>query len=120
MNEKQSFIIEDLDDYHVVIKADDKYRVRKELDIEVRLVSFVTPPQTTHFGPCCSSRKIPTTRSRALSQGPSDMTFCFNHLDFCAQVIYSASSVKVQPIARHSKPWTSTNLTSGLSLADSN
>jgi hypothetical protein len=72
MNEKQSFIIEDLDDYHVVIKADDEYRVRKELDIEVRLVSFVTPPRTTHFGPCCSSRRTPTTRSRALPQGPSD------------------------------------------------
>ncbi|KAJ2933108.1 hypothetical protein H1R20_g3568, partial [Candolleomyces eurysporus] len=35
MNEKQSFIIEDLDDYHVVIKADDEYRVRKELDLEL-------------------------------------------------------------------------------------
>ena len=50
MNEKQSFIIEDLDDYHVVIKADEEYRVRKELDIEVRLVS-VTPPRTPRIDP---------------------------------------------------------------------
>lgn len=35
MNEKQSFIIEDLDDYHVVIKADDEWRVRRELETEV-------------------------------------------------------------------------------------
>ncbi|KNZ75879.1 hypothetical protein J132_00892 [Termitomyces sp. J132] len=37
MNEKESFIIEDLDDYHLVIKADEEYRVRKELEVEVRL-----------------------------------------------------------------------------------
>jgi len=36
MNEQQSFIIEDLDDYHLVIKADEEYRVRKELETEVR------------------------------------------------------------------------------------
>ena len=36
MNEQQSFIIEDLDDYHLVIKADEEYRVRKELEAEVR------------------------------------------------------------------------------------
>ena len=41
MNEKESFIIEDLDDYHLVIKADEEYRVRKELEVEVRL--FFTP-----------------------------------------------------------------------------
>ncbi|KAJ2912743.1 hypothetical protein MD484_g7679, partial [Candolleomyces efflorescens] len=35
MDEKQKFIIEDLDDYHIVIKVDDEYRVRKELDIEL-------------------------------------------------------------------------------------
>lgn len=39
MNEKRSFIIEDLDDQHVVIKADEEYRVRKELEVEVRLTS---------------------------------------------------------------------------------
>lgn len=36
LNEKQSFIIEDLDDFHVVIKADEEYRVRKQLENEVR------------------------------------------------------------------------------------
>lgn len=35
MNEKEPFIIEDLDDYHLVIKADDEYRVRKDLEAEV-------------------------------------------------------------------------------------
>ncbi|KAJ7472308.1 TFIIH subunit TTDA/Tfb5 [Mycena galericulata] len=35
MNEKESFIIEDLDDYHLVIKADEEYRVRRELEIEL-------------------------------------------------------------------------------------
>ena len=37
MNEKRSFIIEDLDEHHVVIKADEEYRVRKELESEVSL-----------------------------------------------------------------------------------
>ena len=36
MNARQAFIIEDLDDYHVIIKADEEYRVRSELDTEVR------------------------------------------------------------------------------------
>lgn len=36
MNEKQSFIIDDLDDTHVVIKADEEFRVRRELEAEVR------------------------------------------------------------------------------------
>ena len=36
MNEKESFIIEDLDEYHLVIKAEQEYRVRKELEVEVR------------------------------------------------------------------------------------
>lgn len=35
MNEKESFIIEDLDDHHLVIKAEQEYRVRKELEAEV-------------------------------------------------------------------------------------
>ncbi|KAK2459996.1 hypothetical protein APHAL10511_008002 [Amanita phalloides] len=35
MNEKQGFIIEELDDYHLVIKADDEWRVKKELETEV-------------------------------------------------------------------------------------
>ena len=35
MNEKQNFIIEDLDDRHLVIKADEEYCVRQDLEIEV-------------------------------------------------------------------------------------
>ncbi|KAJ7621196.1 hypothetical protein FB45DRAFT_700539, partial [Roridomyces roridus] len=35
MNESQGFIIEDLDDYHLVIKADEEYRIRRELEIEL-------------------------------------------------------------------------------------
>jgi len=44
MNEKESFIIEDLDEYHLVIKAEQEYRVRKELEVEVRFnpTSFTT------------------------------------------------------------------------------
>jgi hypothetical protein len=38
MNEKESFIIEDLDDFHLVIKADEEYRVRSELEAEVRFL----------------------------------------------------------------------------------
>jgi len=35
MNEKQSFIIEDLDDFHVVVKADEEWRIRRELEAEL-------------------------------------------------------------------------------------
>ncbi|KAG9315343.1 transcription factor TFIIH complex subunit Tfb5-domain-containing protein [Chiua virens] len=35
MNERAPFIIEDLDDYHLIIKADEEYRARKELDTEL-------------------------------------------------------------------------------------
>ncbi|KAI0317957.1 nucleotide excision repair TFIIH subunit [Amylostereum chailletii] len=35
MNEKQSFIIEDLDECHVIIKADEEYRVRRDLEAEL-------------------------------------------------------------------------------------
>lgn len=43
MNEKNAFIIEDLDDYHLVIKADEEYRVRSELETEVWKYIFVPP-----------------------------------------------------------------------------
>lgn len=43
MNEKQSFVIEDLDDYHLVIKGDEEYRVRQELEAEVRLFATSIP-----------------------------------------------------------------------------
>lgn len=35
MNERDNFIVEDLDDFHVIIKADEEYRVRKQLELEV-------------------------------------------------------------------------------------
>ncbi|KAF9527230.1 nucleotide excision repair TFIIH subunit [Crepidotus variabilis] len=35
MNEKESFIIEDLDDHHVVIKAEHEWRVRQDLESEL-------------------------------------------------------------------------------------
>ncbi|KAF8519171.1 TFIIH subunit TTDA/Tfb5 [Gautieria morchelliformis] len=35
MDEKQHFIIQDLDDNHLLIKADEEDRVRKELDAEL-------------------------------------------------------------------------------------
>ena len=38
MNEKEPFIIDDLDDFHLVIKADEEYRVRSELETEVCLL----------------------------------------------------------------------------------
>jgi TFIIH basal transcription factor complex TTD-A subunit len=37
MNDKEPFIIDDLDDFHLVIKADEEYRVRSELETEVCL-----------------------------------------------------------------------------------
>ncbi|KAF9044454.1 hypothetical protein BJ165DRAFT_1347607, partial [Panaeolus papilionaceus] len=42
MNEKRSFIIEDLDDHHLVIKADEEFTVRRELEAEVR-ISLCSP-----------------------------------------------------------------------------
>lgn len=41
LNERQSFIIEDLDDHNVVIKADEEWRVRRELEAEVSSLAFV-------------------------------------------------------------------------------
>ncbi|KAF9042777.1 nucleotide excision repair TFIIH subunit [Hymenopellis radicata] len=35
MNEKQFFIIDDLDDNHLLIKADMEYMVRRELEVEL-------------------------------------------------------------------------------------
>ena len=40
MNEKQSFIIEDLDEFHVIIKADEERRVLMELEAEVLFQSL--------------------------------------------------------------------------------
>ena len=46
MNEKMSFIIDDLDDNHIVIKADEEYRVRRELEAEVSPLFFKYPSPT--------------------------------------------------------------------------
>jgi len=35
MNEKDIFIIEDLDDFHLLIKVDEEYRVRRQLETEL-------------------------------------------------------------------------------------
>ncbi|KAI0055489.1 nucleotide excision repair, TFIIH, subunit [Artomyces pyxidatus] len=35
MNEKQSFIIHDLDDFHLLIRAEEEQRVRRELEAEL-------------------------------------------------------------------------------------
>ena len=40
LNERAGFVIKDLDDYHVVIKADEEWRVRQELEAEVRVGHF--------------------------------------------------------------------------------
>lgn len=44
MNEKEPFIIEDLDEYHLIIKADEEYKIRKDLEAEVR-----TPPSSKRY-----------------------------------------------------------------------
>jgi hypothetical protein len=36
MDQKENFMIEDLDDHHIVIKAEHEWRVRQELEVEVR------------------------------------------------------------------------------------
>lgn len=45
MNEQQSFIIEDLDDFHLLIKADEEDRIRRQLETEVRRVLFLSYPR---------------------------------------------------------------------------
>jgi len=35
MNEKDNFIIEDLDDFHLIIKADEEFRVKRQLETEL-------------------------------------------------------------------------------------
>lgn len=48
MNEKKGFIIEDLDGRHLVIKADDEFRVREELIREVSLNLSLSQLWLTH------------------------------------------------------------------------
>lgn len=57
MNEKDPFVIEDLDDYHLVIKADEEYRVRRELEAEVRILMYLEIYLTRN---CCSWRRTHT------------------------------------------------------------
>ena len=58
MNEKKSFIIEDLDSHHLVIKADEEYRVREELSQEV--TSQPLSPPSILANPDSSWRKTRT------------------------------------------------------------
>jgi hypothetical protein len=44
----QSFIIEDLDEFHVLVRADEEQRVRRELEAEVCPFSS-TPSHSTLF-----------------------------------------------------------------------
>ncbi|PAV18138.1 nucleotide excision repair TFIIH subunit [Pyrrhoderma noxium] len=48
LNEKQSFIIEDLDDFHVVIKADEEFRVRRQLEVELEKNTYSLDQQYIH------------------------------------------------------------------------
>jgi len=44
----QSFIIEDLDEFHVLVRADEEQRVRRELEAQVRIFSS-TPGHSPLF-----------------------------------------------------------------------
>lgn len=57
MNEKQSFIIEDLDDHNVVIKADEEWRVRRELEAEVSALLWFDAGPLMYFSCDLSSWK---------------------------------------------------------------
>jgi TFIIH basal transcription factor complex TTD-A subunit len=50
----QSFIIEDLDEFHVLVRADEEQRVRRELEAQV--CPFCTPSHFPSFpdGDACS------------------------------------------------------------------
>jgi TFIIH basal transcription factor complex TTD-A subunit len=58
LNEKESFIIEDLDEHHLVSKAETEFRVRKDLETEVSylinaaLVGFVNDFSDHLLCPC--------------------------------------------------------------------
>lgn len=43
MDAQQRFILEDLDDNHLVIKADEEFRVRRQLETEVRTKRYTHP-----------------------------------------------------------------------------
>jgi hypothetical protein len=58
----QSFIIEDLDEFHVLVRADEEQRVRRELEAEVCLFSSIPCPIFPSFpdGDAHSWRRIRT------------------------------------------------------------
>lgn len=68
MNEKDPFIIEDLDEYHLIIKADEEYRVRKELEAEVR-----TPPSPRRYS---FSGSFYLAGKKYIQLGSQSMTSC--------------------------------------------
>ena len=56
----QSFIIEDLDEFHVLVRADEEQRVRRELEAEVCPSSSLHPAVSAFFpnGDARSWRRI--------------------------------------------------------------
>lgn len=67
MNEKKSFIIEDLDNHHLVVKADEEYRVREELSQEVSLTSLAFSILANPPNPYSSWRKTHTAWNHDIS-----------------------------------------------------
>ncbi|KAG8221538.1 hypothetical protein J3R82DRAFT_1757 [Butyriboletus roseoflavus] len=58
MNEKDPFIIEDLDEYHLIIKADEEYKVRKELEAEESRRTHLPEKPTEINCPARSSQAV--------------------------------------------------------------
>jgi len=77
--EENTFVIEDLDQTHLLIKADEEESMRVELEAEVRcsLLSLQYIPRRNNF-PFCSWRRIHTAWSRSYEGGVvrSLVTFC--------------------------------------------
>jgi TFIIH basal transcription factor complex TTD-A subunit len=65
LNERpgQTFIIEDLDEFHVLIRADEEQRVRRELEAEVRSAPR-TRRNSIPDGDARSWKRIPTAWKR--------------------------------------------------------
>ncbi|OBZ77688.1 hypothetical protein A0H81_01692 [Grifola frondosa] len=75
MNEKESFIIEDLDDHHVVIKADEEWRVRRDLEAE----DVTTGRQHVVVTPLCASLVQPFA---AMARAYNHPAFIQDQLDY--------------------------------------
>jgi TFIIH basal transcription factor complex TTD-A subunit len=82
MNERDNFIVEDLDDFHIIIKADEEYRVRKQLELEVHrsnrafcrmgLIFLSVGEEHVQFGMICllpnsMTKNVYTLRTQARS-----------------------------------------------------